>query len=133
MTSLVHRLAASTYVRYGLGSLVALGGDMALFMTMLHLGSAPVAASSAGYALGIALQWLMSSRFIFAADTAPPGPARRRQLGLFLGSALAGFVVTTVVVGLGSVVGLSPLIAKLVAIALSFQATYMLRKGLVLA
>jgi len=124
-------LATRTYVRYGLGSAVALAADMALFMLLLRLGMGPASASAAGYTLGIFVHWLISSRLVFSAGAAPAGRARTRQKGLFVASALAGLALTTGIVALGSLAGLPPLLAKLAAILVSFQTTYALRKRLV--
>jgi putative flippase GtrA len=125
------RLSSRTYIRYGVGSVLALGSDLALFMIMLRLGLMPVAASALGYGLGIIVHWLISSRFVFADGAASTGPARTRQKGLFLGSALIGLGITTGIMTVGTMVGLMPIVAKLIAIVISFQATYMLRKAVV--
>jgi len=127
------RLATATYVRYGLSSVAALAADMGLFMGLLGTGLSPVAASAIGYGFGILVHWLFSSRLVFPANTAATGPARRRQKGLFIGSALVGLALTTGIVALGALLGLMPIVAKLVAIMLSFQVTYMLRKAVVFA
>jgi putative flippase GtrA len=122
-----------TLIGYGLASVVALGSDMGLFLGLLAFGTPPVAASALSYGLGIIIHWLISSRVVFAHGAAPAGPARTRQKGLFVASALAGLAVTTAIVALGAAVGLVPLAAKLVAIVVSFQLTYMLRKSVVFA
>lgn len=127
------RLANATYVRYGVSSVAALAADMGLFMGLLRIGISPVAASATGYAFGILIHWIFSSRLVFPAGTAAAGPARRRQKGLFIGSALVGLALTTGIVALSALLGLMPIMAKLIAIVLSFQATYMLRKAVVFA
>ena len=118
-------------LRYGLGSAIALGSDMGLFMVLLDLGVPPVAASAIGYSIGILIHWLISSRLVFAATAAPAGPARTRQKALFVLSALAGLAITTATMALAGIAGLMPFLAKLVAIVVSFQATYMMRKAFV--
>lgn len=129
----ISRLAGATYMRYGLASVAALAADMGLFMALLQGGLSPVLASAIGYGCGIVIHWIFSSRLVFAATTAPAGSARRRQKMLFVGSALIGLALTTGIVALGALLGLMPVLAKLAAILLSFQATYMLRKALVFA
>jgi putative flippase GtrA len=124
-------LMGLTYVRYGIGSVVALGSDVGLFMVLMALGLAAVPASALGYTLGIFIHWLISSRLVFASAAAPAGPARTRQKTLFVGSALVGLALTTGIVALGGLLGLMPFIAKLCAIVVSFQATYLLRKTMV--
>lgn len=129
----LRELTSPTYIRYGLGSVVALGADMGLFIMLLHLGTAPIPASATAYMLGVLVHWLISSRLVFTSAAAPRGPARRRQKGLFLGSALLGLAITTAIVALGGLVGLLPVVAKLIAIAVSFQATYVVRRTMVFA
>ena len=130
---LISGLLGRTYIRYGLASVLALGSDMGLFLLFLRAGFSPAPASALGYSFGILVHWLISSRLVFAQGAAPRGPERTRQKGLFVGSALVGLAITTTIVALGSQLGLMPMIAKLVAIAVSFQATYMLRKAIVFA
>ena len=50
-----------------------------------------------------------------------------------LASALIGLAITSAIVGLGSYLGLDPRLAKLGAIAVSFQITYILRRSVVFA
>jgi len=131
-----HRLAGllgRTYVRYGIASVVALGSDVGLFIAFLHLGLDPAPAAALGYAAGIFVHWLISSRLVFVEGAAPRGPERVRQKALFVGSALIGLALTTGIVALGSFMGLMPLLAKLIAIGVSFQTTYLLRKAIVFA
>ena len=126
-------IANLTYVRYGIGSVVALGSDLGLFLGLMQIGLAPVTASALGYTLGILVHWLISSRLVFAEGAATTGAARTRQKALFVGSALIGLAITTAIVGLGHLAGLMPVAAKLAAIVVSFQATYLLRKSFVFA
>ena len=121
------------YTRYIGASVASLGVDFAIFMTALALGVTPALAAAGGYAAGIACHWLISSRFVFAGQVALDGAARRGQQGLFVLSALVGLGITTAIVGLGSRFGLDPRIAKGLAIVVSFQATYLLRKKVVFA
>jgi putative flippase GtrA len=121
------------YSRYIVASAGALGVDMALFMSSLALGGPPVPAAAAGYVAGIGAHWLLSSRAVFTGRLAEKGRARRQQQALFLGSALVGLGLTMAIVGLGSLLGGEPRLAKLVAIAVSFQVTYLLRRKLVFA
>ena len=122
-----------TYLRYLVASGGALGLDLGLFMAALALGMAPVAAAALGYCSGIAAHWLMSSRAVFVGRLAAAGTARRQQQLLFLGSALVGLAVTMAIVGVGELFAVDPRLAKLAAVALSFQITYLLRRRLVFA
>lgn len=121
------------YTRYVGASVASLGVDFAIFMTALSLGLPPALAAACGYIAGIVCHWLISSRFVFNGQVAADGAARRNQQGLFVLSALVGLGITTAIVGLGSRFGFDPRIAKGVAIVVSFQATYMLRKKVVFA
>ena len=76
---------------------------------------------------------MISSRVVFAATVAADAAGRRQQQALFILSALVGLGITTAIVGLGSRYGLDPRIAKGVAIVVSFQATYVLRRKVVFA
>ncbi len=129
--ALLGLLTNARVVRYGIGSVVALAADMGLFLALLDTGMPSVAASALGYTLGIFVHWLISSRLVFADGAAPRGPERTRQKGLFVASALAGLAITTAIVAFGDMAGLMPVVAKLIAIVVSFQATYMMRKAFV--
>ena len=120
------------WLAYLAASGLALCTDAGLFLLLLDAGLAPVAASALGYAMGILVHWLVSSRLVFVDGIAARGTGgRQRQKFLFVGSALAGLAITTAIVGGGSLFGLDARIAKLVAIVISFQATYLLRRHIV--
>lgn len=121
------------YTRYIGASVVSLGIDFAVFMAALSLGMPPALAAATGYVSGIVCHWAISSRLVFAAQLAASSVGRRQQQALFVLSALVGLGITTAIVGLGSHFGLDPRIAKGVAIVVSFQATYVLRKKVVFA
>lgn len=126
------RRGDARWIGYLFASVLALGCDAGLFLLLLGAGFEPVAASALGYGLGIAVHWLVSSRLVFADSAAARGTGERhRQKMLFVGSALAGLAITTAVVGIGIGWGLDPRIAKLAAIAISFQTTYLLRRHIV--
>ncbi len=73
----------------------------------------------------------MSSRAVFVGNVAERGLARTRQKALFVVSALVGLAITTVIVWSGDSAGIDPRLAKLVAIAVSFTATWLLRSKVV--
>lgn len=120
------------WLNYLLASALALGSDAGLFLLLLDSGLSPMAASAVGYCAGILVHWLVSSRLVFADGAAARGTGERhRQKMLFVGSALVGLAVTTAIVGTGSALGLDPRLAKLAAIVVSFQTTYLLRRHIV--
>ena len=120
------------WLNYLLASALALGSDAGLFLLLLNAGLAPVPASATGYCAGILVHWMISSRLVFADGAAARGTGERhRQKLLFVGSAVVGLAVTTAIVGGGSALGLDPRLAKLAAIVVSFQTTYLLRRHIV--
>ena len=121
------------YARYIAASVVSLGVDFAIFMLAMSVGVPPAAAAACGYMVGIVCHWLISSRMVFVGQVAEDAASRRHQQAMFVLSALVGLGITTGIVGLGSRYGLDPRIAKGVAIVVSFQATYVLRKKVVFA
>lgn len=121
------------YARYIGASIVSLGVDFAVFLATLSLGILPAIAAATGYIAGIVCHWAISSRLVFTAQIAASAAGRRQQQALFVLSALVGLGITTGIVGIGSRYGLDPRIAKGVAIVVSFQATYVLRRKVVFA
>lgn len=124
-------LLRAQWFAYLLVSAVALAGDMAAFLALLGGGVTPALAGAAGYSFGIAVHWVLSSRLVFALRAAPGGAARMRQKAEFVGSALVGLALTTLIVGAGDAAGLDPRLAKGVAIAISFTTTWLLRSRIV--
>ena len=112
---------------------MALSVDMGVFLAALTLGADAVLAAALGYSTGIIAHWLMSSRAVFVGGLAEGGTPRRQQQLLFLLSALVGLALTMAIVALGDRLGIDPRLAKLVAVATSFQATYLLRRHMVFA
>ncbi len=126
-------MRSQIYTRYIGASLVSLAVDFAVFMAALSLGAPPALAAATGYVAGIVCHWAISTRFVFAARIAASAAGKQQQQALFLLSALVGLGITTGIVGIGSRFGFDPRLAKGVAIVVSFQATYVLRKKVVFA
>ena len=129
--ALTRRVTDMRFARYLVASVGALAADIACFMLLLGGGAAPAVASAVGYCVGIVAHWLLSSRTVFTDGVAARGIARTRQKALFVGSALVGLALTTAIVGLGAKAGFDPRLAKLVAIAVSFLATWLIRSRIV--
>lgn len=127
MPSTLSWLAGGSALRYPLASAVALGFDMGPFLALLAVGLDPVGAAVVGYASGIAVHWVISSRFVFAPDTVMHGRARWSQKALFAGSALVGLAITVAIVALAGLASLDPRAAKLIAVGVSFAATWGMR------
>ncbi|WP_241127280.1 GtrA family protein [Novosphingobium terrae] len=126
-------MLSHAFPRYLGASLLALGVDMGCYLLLLRLTLAAAPAAALSYALGIAAHWFLSSRAVFAQHLAQAGADRLRQQALFVASALLGLAVTVLIVGAGSRAGLDPRLAKGIAVAASFAATYSLRNRLVFA
>ncbi len=131
MIARMTKIADLRLVRYALASVGALAVDIGSFLAMLALGVTAAAASAAGYGLGIAAHWLLSSRAVFTDSVAARGPRRTRQKALFVVSAMIGLALTTAIVGLGDIAGIDPRIAKVAAIAVSFAITWLMRNKVV--
>ena len=131
MVALLARLGDVRLLRYLIASVGALAVDMGCFLALLALGTWPATASALGYCAGIVAHWLLSSRAVFADTVAASGVARMRQKTMFVVSALLGLGLTAGIVWAGDAAGLDPRGAKLVAIALSFAATWVLRSRIV--
>lgn len=127
----LNRLRDMRFIRYFLASVGALAIDFGSFVALMGAGMNAMAASALGYTLGIIAHWLLSSRKVFHETVAHETMARTRQKALFVISALVGLGLTTVIVGIGSGSGIDPRLAKLVAIAVSFVVTYVLRSKVV--
>ena len=133
MTAALTRLLSPLYMRYVAVSAGALAVDFLCFMALIEGGMPAAPAAAVGYSLGVLAHWLLSSRAVFAETVAAPGAGRYRQQAMFAGSALAGLGVTVAIVSAGAALGLDPRLAKLAAVAVSFQLTFVLRRRVVFA
>jgi len=131
MVAMLTRLRDVRLIRYLLASVGALAVDIACFLALLALGTWPATASAIGYCAGIAAHWLLSSRAVFADVVAARGLARTRQKAMFVISALLGLMLTTGIVWASDAAQIDPRAAKLVAIGVSFAATWLLRSKIV--
>lgn len=129
--SIITRLRDVRLIRYILASVGALAVDVGSFLALMAVGVAAAPASALGYSLGILAHWLMSSRAVFQDTVAERGVERTKQKALFVVSALVGLALTTAIVGAGDYAGGDPRMAKLVAIVVSFTATWLLRSRIV--
>ncbi|MBD3730087.1 MAG: GtrA family protein [Sphingomonadales bacterium] len=118
-------------IRYGLASVGALAVDMGSFLALLSFGMMAASASATSYSFGIVAHWLLSSRTVFDDTVAARGLERTKQKALFVLSALLGLGITTLIVGAADLAGFDPRLAKLVAIVISFAATWVLRSKVV--
>lgn len=119
------------YVTYTVASAISLACDMAAFFSCIRLGIGPVPSAFLGYTAGVAVHWLLSSRFVFIDAKQRHGRGKLLRQTLFVATALLGAGLTTGTVGLAVSVGLGPVVSKVIAVAVSFQATYLLRRYVV--
>lgn len=131
MISFIARLRDVRLVRYGFASVGALAVDVGVFLALFSAHVSAAAAAALGYTFGIIAHWLLSSRKVFHDRVADRGSARTKQKALFVGSALAGLALTTMIVGVADYSGVDARLAKLVAIIASFALTYLLRSKVV--
>lgn len=131
MNTILARIRDVRLVRYLLASVGALAADAGFFLVLLGLGLRSAIAAVAGYCLGIAVHWVLSSRAVFADRVAAHGVVRTRQKAMFIASAMIGLALTAAIVMLGESIGSDPRLAKLIAVAVSFVATWLLRSSVV--
>lgn len=131
VSDLLIKLRDIRLLRYLLASIGALAVDMGSFLTLLALGMLAAPASALAYSAGIVAHWLLSSRAVFHDNVAERGRERTKQKAMFVISALVGLGLTTAIVGAADFAGIDPRLAKLVAIVVSFTATWMLRNKIV--
>lgn len=131
MLAALMRLGDVRLVRYLLVSAGALAVDMGCFLALLAAGVWPALASVVSYSAGIVAHWLLSSRAVFVDSVAARGTARTRQKALFVSSAFIGLALTAGIVWAGDIAGIDPRAAKIVAIAVSFATTWLLRSRIV--
>src|SRR3546814_20175152 len=94
------RRGEARWFSYLFASGLALGTDAGLFLLLLGGGLAPVVASALGYAMGILVHWLVSSRLVFADTAAARGSGdRHRQKLLFIGPSQVGLALPPAIVG----------------------------------
>jgi putative flippase GtrA len=116
--------------RYAAASALALALDFTVYLTLTGTAMKPVLAGVLGYGAGLALHFLLSSRFVFT--TAVTHKAQTRLFAEFALSGLAGLVTTAVVIALAvNAGGLPALLAKVLAAGASFVFVYWLRSTMV--
>lgn len=131
MAARIKALPLGGALRYLGVSVVALGVDMLALLLLLHLGLGAALASALAYGLGVAAHWYLSVHLVFAPGVARDAAGRWAQKGLFLASALVGLGLTVLIVSAAVAAGLAPALAKMIAVGISFIATYLLRACLV--
>ena len=116
------------FLRYAISAVGAMAVDVGCFVIFLGQGLAAGPAAAIAYAAGMVVNWWLVSRGVFEMGLAPRGNARTRQLMLFFGTTLAGLALTTATVSVLTAAGVLALVAKAVAIAISFFLNWAVRK-----
>jgi putative flippase GtrA len=115
--------------RYSLVSALALGLDFTAFLALTVSAASPLVAGVIGYTLGMALHYMLSSRFVF--DAYATNKIHARLLGEFALSGIVGIGVTAFVISLATQAGLAALPAKVLAAPASFLMVFALRRSVV--
>ena len=111
---------------------VSLALDVALYMLGIAHAMFPLLAAAFAYMAGaLALGWLCQQG-VFAHQTATLSQLRDRQKAMFVKASLIGLAVTCGAVLLGTSIGMTPLAAKALAIVLSFYASFLVRRRMLL-
>lgn len=113
--------------RYLLASIVSLAFDVAFFMVLVAFMFDPGVSSAIGYSAGIVVHWLISSSFVFPGKTRDGAALQLQRLG-FIGTAILGLGITVSIVSWLTDLGALPVVAKGVAVFVSFFAVYLTRK-----
>ena len=124
--ALDHRL-----LRYISVSAIALCVDLATTALLIFAQNNIPLSAATGYICGIIVHWLLSSRKVFADGVASSGFDRTRQKAMFVVSALIGLALTVAIMWSAQRLGFDTRMAKLLAVGVSFIATYLLRNHLV--
>jgi putative flippase GtrA len=118
--------------RYAIVSALALGLDIAVYLALAQSGYRATFAGMIGYAIGMALHFSLSTRFVFKRGAS--GKSEARLFTEFALSGLVGLAITAVVIEMVTgMLGLSAMLAKVLAVIMSFMAVFVLRKSVVFA
>ena len=131
VAALARRWDLVRLITYGFASVAALAVDVGVFLLLLMTQISAAGATALGYCAGIVTHWLLSSRVVFADSVVTAGTHRRLQKVLFGVSALAGLLLTTLIVSSADSAGIDPRIGKVFAITASFALTWLLRSKIV--
>lgn len=116
--------------RYTGVNVVSVVVDYAIFLSLLHLIGMPVLASTIGHAAAFSLNYVLSRKVVFGTDGEHKG--ERRLFTEFMATGLLGLALTASVTAAGIyLLGFAPIIAKTLAMLLTFVTLYIIRSRLV--
>jgi putative flippase GtrA len=117
-------------MRYSSASALALALDFIIYSALIAATIRPSSAGAMGYAAGIGLHYFLSVRFVF--DVGATSKVHGRLFLEFALTGLSGIAITAIVIALATdVVGLSALLAKVLAAGASFLVVFALRRSVV--
>ncbi|MEM7777339.1 MAG: GtrA family protein [Pseudomonadota bacterium] len=118
-------------IRYAMVSAAALAFDLAIFFSLMAADFAPAAVNGViGYLAGGILHYVIAVHIVF--DCRTTGKRHRRLITEYVLVGTVGVGLTAIVLFvLVNVLGAHPMLAKAVAVALSFSAVYLLRRYVV--
>ena len=126
------RAMVPQFSRYAAVSALALALDFTVFLGLNGTIGHPTLAGVAGYACGILLHYQLSRHYVF--DTGASAKSGHRRFGEFVASGLIGLAVTAGVIAFATgMLGVSPLIAKVLAAGGSFLGVFAVRRTIVFA
>ncbi|HRK18515.1 MAG TPA: GtrA family protein [Hyphomicrobiaceae bacterium] len=117
---------------YTIVSAIALGVDIAIFTGLTAAGTKARWAGVIGYAVGLVLHYILSSRYVF--DTTGSTKSTLRRFGEFVVSGLVGIAITWTIIAIAvDVMHLPPMVGKIAAVGVAFIVVFLLRRGIVFA
>jgi putative flippase GtrA len=131
LTADATRTLGQDRARYVLVSAAALAVDALITLNLTWSGFTPSLSAAAGYIVGLTLHWVLSTRFVFAAELGADRGARARQAALFILSGLAGLAVTVATFSTAVAFGIAASVAKALAVAISFCIVYLIRRHVI--
>ena len=118
--------------RYTLASVAALGADFTFYVLLISASVKPTLAGIAGYAVGIIIHYVLSTRYVFYHAVA--SKSEQRQFVEFAFSGIAGILLTGFIIALSTgPLGMSAIAAKVIAVTISFAAVFAIRRSFVFA
>jgi putative flippase GtrA len=116
--------------RYVVVSALALTLDITVFLVLNRALGLPTLAGVVGYSCGIVLHYFLSRNFVF--NAARSRKSGHRLFSEFAASGLVGLAVTAGVISVATgVLGLSAIVAKVLAVGASFIGVFLIRRTIV--
>jgi putative flippase GtrA len=118
--------------RYTLVSIAALATDFTVYIGLCSSEVKASLAGVAGYAVGMFVHYILSSRFVF--NTQGSDKSESRRFIEFMLSGLVGITLTGFIIAMATgAFGVPPIGAKVVATIISFGAVFAIRRSFVFA